>query len=188
MAHNDSLLTPFGVDKKVSELTFEELRALTLYERYGVKDEDTLIVPTLEEYINICKQYNMVAYLELKSELTVEQLTEIVNIVKTCEWFDNTVFISYKQNNMINVRTADASAQAMWIIENPSSDNLTWLVENQVGLCVGYWSCTQSLVDTMHEAGLKVNTWTVNSLEKAEQMKSYGVDTMTTDYLIDSAE
>ena len=46
-----------------------------------------------------------------------------------------------------------------------------------------YTAVTQELLTVMHENGIKVNVWTVNTLEEAEKLAEMGVDFITTNIL-----
>ena len=70
ITHDDDLKRIAGLDLIIEESTFEELRALRFKDLNGVSEEKNLYLPSLEEYISVCKKYNKQAILELKNEMT----------------------------------------------------------------------------------------------------------------------
>lgn len=64
-------------DMVIEKTTFDTLRGLLLTDRDGVKGRSDLRLPTLEEYIGICKKYEKYAVLELKNAFEKEQIEEI---------------------------------------------------------------------------------------------------------------
>ncbi|MBQ3868256.1 MAG: hypothetical protein II789_06905, partial [Clostridia bacterium] len=63
--HDSNTLGVSGVDMDVESSTFEQLRSVRLrdVDHRGLKDID-IRIPTLEEYITICKYYGKKAVLE----------------------------------------------------------------------------------------------------------------------------
>ena len=43
---------------------------------------------------------------------------------------------------------------------------------------------TAESIDSLHRAGLKVNCWTVDPLDRARELQSIGVDIITTNALL----
>ena len=62
-----------------------------------------------------------------------------------------------------------------------------WLIgtleKYRLDLDVKYTGLTQEMADQVHAIGQKVNVWTVNTPETAEQMIRMGVDYITTNIL-----
>ena len=75
--HDDSLKRLLDVDKRVEECTFSYLRSLRLKDFNG-KVQQGLFLPTLEEYIDICKRYQKVAVLELKNPMQKQYIVKII--------------------------------------------------------------------------------------------------------------
>jgi glycerophosphoryl diester phosphodiesterase len=48
-------------------------------------------------------------------------------------------------------------------------------------LILNHHRCTQNLIRTAHQLGLEVSTWTVNDVNAARRLKSWGVDSIITD-------
>lgn len=49
-------------------------------------------------------------------------------------------------------------------------------------LCLGWHSCTDSLVKEAHKRGMHVSTWTVNRIHDMLSLEQQGVDSIITDY------
>ena len=94
VVHDDDLRRVADLDLVVEENTFETLRAVRLKNLEGVIDEN-LYLPSLEEYIKICKKYDKQAILELKNEMSKEHVWAIADEVKELGWLERTTFISF---------------------------------------------------------------------------------------------
>ena len=89
---------------EVEKTTFDCLRNLLLTDIDGKKGRTDIRIPTLQEYISICKKYEKVAVLELKNAFTEEQVYEIVDIIKELDYLKNMIFISFDEENCINLK------------------------------------------------------------------------------------
>ena len=91
-------------DMEVEKTTFDCLRNLLLTDIDGKKGRTDIRIPTLQEYISICKKYEKVAVLELKNAFTEDEVYEIVDIIKDLGYLPNVVFISFCLENLIFLR------------------------------------------------------------------------------------
>ena len=66
----------------VEESTFDTLRALQLCDKDGARGRSDLRIPTLGEYISICKKYGKVSVLELKNSFEQADIDAIVEIIR----------------------------------------------------------------------------------------------------------
>lgn len=184
IAHDGDLQHIAGKDIEIAESTFAELRALRFKDPYGTSEEEVCYLPTLDEYLQICKQYNKEAVLEIKGDLTKEQLAEVVQIVRTYEWLNRTTFISFSQTDLLNVRAAAPDAKAQYIVQNVEKGDIEFMIENKIDANLCWISVNPFRVRKLHKAGLKVNVWTVDGRLCAWLAKLFGVDMITTNILV----
>lgn len=182
VVHDDDLRRVADLDLVVEENTFETLRAVRLKNLEGVIDEN-LYLPSLEEYIKICKKYDKQAILELKNEMSKEHVWAIADEVKELGWLERTTFISFSGVNLVNLRARYQTADAQYLTEESNQQEIAFMIENNLSADLSFECVTKEKVETLHQAGLKVNCWTVDALSDAEKMKACGVDMITTDIL-----
>ena len=60
---------------------------------------------------------------------------------------------------------------------------LNTLKEHKLDLDMCYKGLTKELLDLCHENGIKVNVWTVDDKDLAEELAAWGVDMITTNIL-----
>lgn len=184
ICHDPSLLRCGGVDLKIEESTLEELRAVALFDIDGKSHRSDLRVPELSDYISICKKYEKVAVLELKSVFTDAEIAEILAIINGFDYLANVTFISFIPENLLKVRAACAETTCQLL---PAKNDPEWIfkfcTENRIDLDVYFGALTKEIVDMAHKAGLKVNCWTVDQLADAEKMIEFGVDYITSNRL-----
>lgn len=167
----------------LEESTFETLRSLRLTDLDGVRGRADLVMPTVEEYLGICKRYEKTCVFEFKNEMPAEDIHALVDIFRENDYLDHTIFISFKPKNLVALREYCPEASAQLLLENWVDGALEQMVKYRLDLDIDKSALTKELVDEVHKAGLLVNCWTVNTPEDAARMMEMGVDYITTNIL-----
>ena len=180
--HDDNLVRLLGDERVVEEMRFDELRALRLTDLDGNARGD-LLLPTLEEYVHICKKYDKDCVLEIKNHFEPEDIDNVIAIIRGIGWLERTIFISFDLPNMICIRERLPQQRAQYLVSTFGEDLLPILTANHLDLDIKYSSITAEQVRACHEAGIEVNVWTVNEAADADRLAGYGVDYITTNIL-----
>ncbi len=182
IAH-DSDLERFGLDIRIDQTDFATLRALRLKDIYANSNEETCFLPTVEEYIEICKKYNKQAVLELKGEILADKIWELAQDISALGWFEKTTFISFDREHLTALRRSYPNANAQYIVKKVKKGDIEFMLENKIDGNFFWASVTPARVRKLHKAGLKVNCWTVDTRACALYMRVCGVDMLTTNIL-----
>ena len=185
LIHHDSNLTRLlGIDCFVEDKEAAWLRCLQMKDLEGNVRGD-LIMPTLEEYLRICKYYGKIAVLELKREYAPENIPALVEAIRQSGWLEHTVFISFYLNNLIRLRQLLPGHPIQYLTEEWNDQVEAELDAYNLDLDIYYKAegFTAEKVKALHDAGHKVNVWTVDKLEDAERMIEYGVDFITSNII-----
>ena len=181
--HDDNTKRVAGDEMIVEKTTYDTLRAIRLVDKDGKKGRKDLMMPSLAEYIGICKKCGKEAVLELKNHFKPEYVYDIIDIIAEIGWLEHTTFISFDLPNMICIRERLPEQSAQFLI----SERTDWLVDTlkkyRLDLDIRHTALTRELVEELHADGLKVNVWTVDSLEDAQRCIDCGVDFITSNIL-----
>lgn len=180
--HDDDLKRLLDDERVVEEMTYDELRALRLKDLDGEVRED-LMLPTLEEYIRICKKYDKESVLELKNHFEPEDIDHVIEIIRDLGWLEHTIFISFDLPNCVCVREKLPEQRVQYLVGKCDEAVLDALRAHRIDLDMHHIHCTKEIVDACHEIGAVVNVWTVNDLEAAYRMVLCGVDFITTNFI-----
>ena len=181
--HDDNTKRVSGDEMIVEQTSFRTLRSLRLLDTDGQQGRGDLILPSLREYIGICKKYGKVAVLELKNHFAPEDIDKIIDIIRQAEYLDQVIFISFDLPNMICIRERLPQQQAQFLISSVPDWLLDTLQKYRLDLDIKHTVLTREYVEALHAAGIKVNTWTVNTPEDAQRVIDMGVDFITTNIL-----
>ncbi len=183
--HDDTTARVAGDDLSVEGSTLQELRALLLKQRDGEKGRTDIRIPTLEEYIAICKHYDKTAVLELKNRFEKDDIAEVIRRIEAQGFLNRVVFISFWYENLLDLRELlpDQPVQFLTGVR----DDWEWLVNelasHRFGLDVQWGQVTEELVTRCHRAGVEVNCWTVDHPDDAARLIAMGVDYITSNIL-----
>ena len=177
--HDDNTKRVAGDEMIVEKTCYETLRAIRLVDKDGAKGRKDLLMPSLREYIQICKKYEKIAVLELKNHFHPADIDSIIAIIREEEYLENTIFISFDLPNMICIRERLPEQKAQFLISEYTDWLLDTLRKEKLDLDIKYVALTKERVDALHAAGIEVNCWTVDTLEDAQRMTEYGVDYIT---------
>ena len=180
--HDDNLTRLLGDGRVVEEMRFDELRALRLTDLDGNARGD-LLLPTLEEYVHICKKYDKDCVLEIKNHFEPEDIDNVIAIIRGIGWLERTIFISFDLPNMICIRERLPQQRAQYLVSTFGDDLLDILTGHHLDLDIKYSSLSAEQVRACHEAGVQVNVWTVNEAADAKRLAGYGVDFITSNIL-----
>lgn len=180
--HDGNLKRIAGEDLSVEQVSFDVLRAAVLYDKDGVKRGD-LHLASVDEYVRICKKYGKICVLELKSDFTNEEIARLCAMIEALDYLDGVIFIAFNIENLKKVRALYPEQPCQFLTGDVSDGMVKLLSEFRMDLDVHYASLTKERVDAFHQAGIKINCWTVDNAADGERLAAWGVDFITSNIL-----
>lgn len=168
---------------EVEKTTFDCLRNLLLTDIDGKKGRSDIRIPTLAEYISICKKYEKIAVLELKNAFAEKEIFEIVDIIKDLDYLDNVIFISFCLENLVILRAKYPEQPAQFLVDDYQDSLIDILKKNNLDLDIDYHALTADNMKELHDAGIKVNCWTCNDPEAGAKLAEWGIEYITSNIL-----
>lgn len=200
--HNSTTAGVSPVELSVEDHTVAELQSIPLYDRpffygmeeYGLTPGSTearadLRIPTLEEYIRICKRYGKICVLELKHPMTPETIAAVAEQFRALDYVDGVVFISFYWDNLVEIRKCLPGCTVQFLTDDKqvfTEEFLDKVAASGFDLDIHIFTTTKELVERIHARGLKVNVWTCDWPDRFRQLVEWGVDYVTSN-IIESA-
>lgn len=181
--HDDNTARVAIDNLEVEKSTFETLRALRLCDTDGEKGRADLRIPTLREYVRICKKYGKVGVLELKNRFPTEDIRRIVGLLEEEEYLGHMILISFSLENLIDLRVILPEQPAQLLVSRYSEDLLDTLRRYHLDLDIHYKALTPEIVKAFKAAGIVINCWTVDDPDAARELIEWGVDQITSNIL-----
>ena len=164
----------------VEETTFDTLRSLILADKDGKKGRTDLRMPTLQEYIQLCKKYEKIAVLELKNTFIREDIVKIIDIIRGEEYLEN---VTFSFENMVILRELLPEQPCQFLCKEYSEELVEKLVKYHLDLDIKYTALNAENIANLHSNGIKVNCWTVDDPEVAAKLIADGIDFITSNIL-----
>lgn len=179
--HDTTLDATTNGTGSVIDHTLAEVRAL------HIKNHDDLQVPTVEEFLSICKVYGCVPVLELKN--VASDQTGIASLLSTIKdyGFENTAIILCSQYSIGYVQCISPKNPCIFNID--PTDLETWIprtgryFNTNVTMASGTYTVTQEIVSQLHDAGFSVCVGGVNTVEAIKNYFAMGADAVSSDII-----
>lgn len=202
LLHDATFSRMCGVSKKPENMTLEEIRALRItagnqYETYK-NDLRATVVPTLEEYLEVCKKYNMVPVIEIKmtyqrntsddlsmQNMEREDMEELFRITNAKMGSRPYMFIDFDYETLLvmqNVLPIENRPNiTLQYISNSYDSKMHSVCElNGFEYDLKHTGITRTAVRNLRAQGSKVNLWTVDDRDQVENYIIDGIDYITT--------
>ena len=178
LCHDTSLKRVAGINKKVSDLTLEQIKKLDVGSWFSSEYQGEQI-PTLEEVMEYAKG-KIDLNIEIKNLGNSSGLPEkVIELVEKHEMQEQCVITSTNRFYLKRVKAVNPEIRTGYIISaaygNFYSDDFIDLISIRSSFV------TERMIESAHEAGKAVHAWTVNGKVEMERLKQLGVDDMITD-------
>lgn len=183
VCHDSNLERVSGVNLVIEESTYEEIQQVNLYDVKKENNWPYLKVPTFEEYLDCCIRYNKVAVIEFKFLFKEEDVYRVIEIVKSRNYLDKCVFISFVYENLTFVRKYDSNINVQFLLAEYKDELIERCIKESVDIDIHYSLLNQERIDYLHQNNLKINVWTVDDPEIGEKLSEMKVDFITTNRL-----
>lgn len=166
----------------IEKKTYEELIDMNVDNGVNIDKYEDLKICSLEEYLDICKNYNMTPVIELKGKNNTEYYNEIVELANQFEV--NPVYISFHIENLQTMRRL-TQCKMYYLVQKISEDDIqdAKSIEN----CGIDFNGNQDknfksdIIKKCQDAGLELGAWTINEEDALQKLEQYGITLITTD-------
>ena len=159
-------------------------------EEYNIVDARKLIldgnhsIPMLQDVLKLVdKRVKM--NIELKGANTADRVNFIIeSYIKRNGWtLDQFLISSFNWDELRSFRSLNPDIAIAVLVEGDPLKALAVAKElNAEAINPDYLQLNEQIVDSIHEAGFEVYTWTVNAPAEIRRMKKIGVDGIFSDY------
>ena len=194
ICHNYTIDETSDGEGEISQMTLAQLKSYDFGSYFSPKYAGTRL-PTVDEFLSFVETTDIsVLNIELKSPKENETaiVRETIRLVKEHGLFDRLIISSFDPKLLVEAKTIDEKCQTGFLY-CPTRMNM-WrdrLLKNYVpyarsigvdALHPHYAFVDEKYVESAHEAGIKVNAWTVDSVKAIENMINCKVDGIITNF------
>lgn len=176
-------------DKTVSIAggTLAEIQAVTLTQtRDGVKY--TGRVCSAQEYLDVCKEYNVRPLIELKWATGINNndcsnIPMLIKFIESNGFRDKCIILTSMKPCLEYIRKNYPDIELQFLTGQYWASHFDWCVTLGIDVDIQSGYFDKTTVQKYHDEGLKVNMWTTNTNEGYSQYGNWGCDFITTDKL-----
>lgn len=178
LMHDDTVDRTTNGTGNVSDMTLEQIKSLNITVNMDNYSTAEVTVPTLEEYLICCKQYNLVPVIEIKSTINV---ANFIQIIREYGMENKVIVICFDNNTLINLRNLSDKIK----IQTLTFVSIEQCLQYNFDIDINYTNSwlTEENVKLAHNSGIEINVWTVDELGLRNNLISMGVDYITTNRL-----
>ena len=181
--HDDTVDRMTDRTGKVGDLTYADITALTIDAGANVTDYPDTKVPTLTEYLDVCKDYGLNPVIEVKPSAPVGRMGDLAELLSAREEKDRFVIISFSRELLTALKPLLPDTPMYLLCSPATEDDIAFCLDNGID-GVDFSSGTpKETVRAAIKAGLKVMVWTIDDTDTVEQFYQWGVRDFTTNAL-----
>ncbi len=182
--HDGEIFDLTNGEGEISEMTFEQLSQYKVDAGNGIENYGTLPIPTLEQYLDVCKTSDIVPVIEIKG-WEDQYLPSLKTMLAEYGLSERAVIISFSASALEKYRELDKDATIYYLMNDPTFDDVKFCVANNFGLNTnfgGFLKCYYSIVYAKL-CGVPVATWTVDNGFLAFLLRIMGAEIITSNTL-----
>ena len=167
----------------IEKKTYDELMAMNVDNGVNIDKYKDLKMCSLEEYLEICKNYQMTPVIELKGENNTQYYNEIVNLAE--KYNLKSVYISFHLENLKTMRKLDTTSKMYYLVQKISEKDIE---DARSILDCGIdfngnkeANFKNDILKKCRDQGLDLGAWTINDPEVMKKLEKNGVTLITTD-------
>ena len=176
--HDSNLLRMCGVDKKIENLTYQEVKKYPVIAGTNASAYKNNTIPTLEQYLQCCNKYSMTPVIEIKSNLNQNGVAKFNQIIKKSR--KSPVVISFKEEPLIMLRQINRTVSIQWILRDQiTSAALNECARYKFDISAQYGCTYRNIIAKAHSKNIKVALWLFTDSSIADCYKNWGADYLT---------
>ena len=185
--HDDTVDRTTDGEGYISDLTYAEICGLTIDSGSNIGDYPDTKVPTLTEYLDVCKEYGMHPVIEIKECAPVESLDALAELLSAREEKNMFVIITFGKEHAARMKKLMPKTPVYFLIggvpEEEYNEGIRFCLLNRLdGISFAeVWD--RDVVMRTQLSGLKTWVWAPDSLETVEKYYRWGVRDFTTNAL-----
>ena len=182
LLHDDLLNRTTNGMGKPESYTLEQLNGFVVNGGNQVKKYPHLKIPTLEQYLAVCKKWGLVPVIEIK-EIEAKSVSRLLDSLAKWGSLQHVVIISFSKEIVTEIRKLNHEINIQWL-SKLTKEAINYCAKYQMDIDCHKKHISKEMVDYAHSKGVLVNAWTVDSLDEMHKLIELGVDFISTNVLL----
>lgn len=181
--HDTTLARVAGSPERVADLSVAELKRLDVGAFYGEDFVDTRM-PSLDEFLELAGEYDKRLLIELKADWSPAELAIIVDAIERSGVGSRVLLQSFSIETLQNLQSTAPKQPRMLLIRELPADPVPMALRLGVlalGTTAQSVTAAPQALQRLHEVGIGVVCYTLNSERSWAEVQALGVDGIITD-------
>ncbi|PKL00498.1 MAG: hypothetical protein CVV56_05850 [Tenericutes bacterium HGW-Tenericutes-1] len=183
VSHDDTLLRLGMLNVYLPSFKYDEIRKFTLIDRKTGNLSENITIPLLTEFLQICKTYRKHGFVELKQNLSNENVESVIDEINKLQMAENISIISFNDKYLSHIKKTHPEFNLYLLTDIMTDKHFDFCEKHHINLDIHHDKLDENMIKRMHLIGLKVAVWTVDDKDTAEKLIKMGVDYITSNIL-----
>ncbi len=182
LMHDENIKTVCDKKGKVSSYTYYDLVTCNVVRGANADDYESLKVPTLEQALRTCMEYNVVPMIEIK-DYTEDGITNLLDIVEKYGFTKSCSIISFEREALEIVREKNKEVKIFKLVSKLTDDEMQKCIDAEnmgVSFNGNQKANTPEKIDELKKHGIELVCWTVDTPETMLKWVNEGITTFVT--------
>lgn len=175
-AHDENPFKNYTEDLTIAKTTSDKIKKTKI----DAQSKQEIYLCTFADYLKVCKQYNKIAVLDIKTNCTTADIDLIYKQVEENYSLDKIMVTSYFADVLSLFRAKNKDIRLSLIADTRNA--VECALSNNYNVCINMGVFKPIDVESFHSKGLTVSVWTVDSLFLSTVYKILGVDFIISDF------
>lgn len=186
--HDDTVDRMTDGEGKVTELTYAQIREMTVDAGSNVDRYPGVKVPTLSEYLDVCKEYDMHPVIEIKGNATVANMDSLAELLSAREEIGMFTIITFSRDFAARIKELLPEVPVFLLVSvGDNSDVIDYCRAHDIDGIDFVSVLSEDEIKGYVHSGLKTMSWTVDDVKDADRLYRLGVRDITTNRLTQNA-
>ena len=178
ISHDDSLQRMCGKDKRISELTYEEIKQYPIINGTNASQYPDNVVPTLEEYLVCCNKYSMTPVIEIKSISTEKGMKLFMQLLSKSQ--KEPILICFHIGTLSKLREMGFTGKMQWIRTVRMTNSIIQQCKKyNLDISAEYKNVSMYDISNAHQKGLRISVWLCQNEDMVDIFRKMGADYIT---------
>ena len=167
------------------EMTYAQICELTIDDGNNLDQYPDTKVPTLTEYLDVCREYGLHPVIEIKPDADVNTMDELAALLLAREEKEMFVIICFNRAICLRIKELMPGTPVYYLIDykGVSQEDIDFAASNHLEGMDIHVFLPDDYMKAIVDAGLDVIVWTIDDLKNAERVYELGVTAITSNAL-----
>lgn len=185
--HDQTLNRMCGLSGKnvyQKKLTYKKIRK-KYYIRTGnnvdLYTKKQLRIPSLEEYLSICKKYHMKPVIEIKQKMKKDAIKRLYQSIKKAGMQKQSVVTCKYKQQLTYMRKYTHNMPLEYVRHDFTENDLSWMEKYHINVRINKNILSDDLIQKFMDNNIKINIWTINTKDQLYNFTNKGIKIVTSD-------